>query len=112
MNSVRPFTAVDPNGREKLKHTEDCVRRFLDPACVNNGHVLQDMLYERAEARDNWALEKSLDMFLMDTENPVPIYMSPAQVMKPRKFEDENDFLTYATRLMKGIHSFKVKIDT
>lgn len=111
MNSLRPLLIA---GREhdKLKYTEECVRRFLDASSANNGHVLQDILYQRAMSRDNWALEKNLDQYLMDTKNPLPIHANPAKVMKPLKFEDENAYLSYVTSLMKAIHSFKVKIDT
>lgn len=112
LNSLRPLMIVDHTGREKLKHTEDCVRRFVDASGIHNGHILQDILYERARARDNWALEKNIDQYLTDTSSVLPIHSNPAKVMKPLKFEDENAYLSYVTRLVKAIHQFKTKIDT
>lgn len=111
MDSLRPVL-YGGSDRNMLRHTEACIDRFVDPSRPDNGLVLQDILYQRAVSRDNWALEKNLDQYLMDTDSPLPIHANPAKVMKRLHFADENQYLSYVTLFMKAVHSFKTKIDT
>lgn len=94
LDSLRPVLMTSggahESGMSAYARTEANVSKFLNEA---SSASLHDVLYQRVITRDNWAFEKNIDQYLMDTHNSLPIHASPAKVIRRQHFEDENAFL-------------------
>lgn len=94
---------------EKYKKTEEIVNEFGKPGGL--GEKLQNILYEIAETKDNWAYDWWLDDMYLFNKQPLPINSNPGMIFPREYFPDEDAQLRFASRLISGIMDYKLVID-
>jgi hypothetical protein len=95
----------------EFKQTQSYVNEYLNRANLNNGYYYQDTLKKYASIKDNWAYDWYVDDYYYKLRVPLPIYSNPAKVMFRQHYENEDSYLKFASAFIKGVLSFKFKVD-
>ncbi|KAI4464457.1 carnitine o-acyltransferase [Holotrichia oblita] len=104
LQTVRPHV----NDKE-FAATSELVKKF----CADNGigAKLQKFLVDKAKDSENWLADWWLHAAYLDFRYPVVVYSSPGLVFPFENFEEEDDRLSYATKLILAAIDYKLQID-
>lgn len=94
---------------QAFQRTEKYVKEFLSEGGI--GEKLQELLIKQSEIKDNWVYEWWLEDMYMKNKQPLPINSNPGMIFPKEKFNDEDDQLKFAARLISGIMDYKFVID-
>ncbi|XP_033108263.1 choline O-acetyltransferase-like [Anneissia japonica] len=94
---------------EQYKTTEEIVTKFGEMG--GSGQKLQTKLCEYAKCKSNWAYNWWLDDMYLRARLPLVVNSNPGMVFPKQQFEDRNQQLKFAARLISGILDYKVIID-
>ena len=94
---------------EAFRKTEAIVQKFLEPNGI--GELLQAILLETSNQRDNWAYDWWLSDMYMLNKLPLPINSNPGMIFPREQFTDDDAQLKFTARLISGIMDYKIVID-
>lgn len=95
----------------EFKQTQSYVNEYLNRGNANNAYYHQDILKKYALVKDNWAYDWYVDDYYYKLRVPLPIYSNPAKVMFRQHYNNEDSYLNFASAFIKGVLSFKFKVD-
>ncbi|XP_053393078.1 choline O-acetyltransferase-like [Mercenaria mercenaria] len=94
---------------EEYRRTKIIVEDFGKPRGL--GEMLQEKLKKYSETVENWSYSWWLDDMYMKARLSLPINSNPGMVFPRQHFENRNQQLRYAARLISGILDYKTIID-
>ncbi|XP_069741551.1 choline O-acetyltransferase [Narcine bancroftii] len=94
---------------DQYKVTKVIVERF--GACGGIGEHLQEHLMKQREKKVNWIYDWWIDNMYLSNPIALPVNSSPGMVFPRQNFQDEDDQLRFAARLISGILDYKVVLD-
>lgn len=102
LKSVEPFL-----NEQELNRTKEVVKKFG----TGVGQKLQDLLVKKASNTDNWLSDWWINVAYLEYRDPVVLFSSPGLVFPFQKFNNENERLSYAAKLILASVAYKLQID-
>ncbi|RNA01379.1 choline O-acetyltransferase [Brachionus plicatilis] len=94
---------------EAYDRTEKIVGDFIADGGI--GEKLQQVLIKESEIKENWVYDWWLEDMYLFNKLPLPINSNPGMIFPKENFNDEDDQLKFAARLISGIMDYKFVID-
>uniref|UniRef100_A0A1B0FQS1 Choline/carnitine acyltransferase domain-containing protein n=1 Tax=Glossina morsitans morsitans TaxID=37546 RepID=A0A1B0FQS1_GLOMM len=93
--------------RDEMEKTKCLAEKFVS----EDGKKLQTLLEEAARKEENWLSHRWLKAAYMQYRDPVSVWSSPGMTFPMKLFLKDNEWLTYASKIIMGMIKYKRKVD-
>ncbi|XP_036321459.1 carnitine O-acetyltransferase isoform X2 [Rhagoletis pomonella] len=91
----------------ELVETKEAIKKFE----AGEGAELQKLLEKAAICEENWLAKRWLRAAYLQYRAPVTVFVSPGMTFPPQRFENDEDFLNYAGKVVYSMARYKQIID-
>lgn len=93
--------------RDEMEKTKCLAEKFVS----EDGKKLQTLLEKAARKEENWLSHRWLKAAYMQYRDPVSVWSSPGMTFPMKLFLKDNEWLTYASKIIMGMIKYKRKVD-
>ena len=103
------LTAKPHLSEDEYQTTAKKLMQLTEPNGI--GEKLQKLLLERRDQKLNWFADWWLEMAYLAYRDPVPVWSSPGFAFPHKTFQNKEQQLEYAAKLIVGVLDFKTLLD-